>query len=193
VPAAKKLAALPRIAGFYAAWYPGLWLRGLFAPRHGEFGRLAKHLRFVERASRKLARSVFHGMVVFGPKLEKRQGFLFRCVDVANELLAMAASCSRAEALRRAGRAEADRAVELADHFCRMSRRTVKARFAALWSNEDAAAYALGRAVLKGEHGWLEQGGIGLGVTVEELTPRLPDAAPEAAPAKTPARVAQPA
>jgi alkylation response protein AidB-like acyl-CoA dehydrogenase len=193
VPAAKKLAALPRVAAFYAAWYPGLWLRGLFAPRHAEFGPLAKHLRFVERASRKLARSVFHGMVVFGPKLEKRQAFLFRCVDVANELLAMAASCSRAEALRRAGRAEAGRAGELADHVCRTSQRTVKARFAALWSNDDAAAYALGRSVLAGEHGWLEQGGIGLGVTVEELTPRLPDATPQPAPARAPARVAQPA
>ncbi|HET9555232.1 MAG TPA: acyl-CoA dehydrogenase family protein, partial [Anaeromyxobacteraceae bacterium] len=89
VPAAKKLAALPRIAGFYAAWYPGLWLRGLFAPRHGEFGRLAKHLRFVERASRRLARQVFHAMVVYRAATERKQAFLFRLVDVADELLAM--------------------------------------------------------------------------------------------------------
>jgi alkylation response protein AidB-like acyl-CoA dehydrogenase len=174
LPAGRKLAALPGVAAFYLRWYPGLWLRGLLAPRFGEFGRLARHLRFVERASRRLARAVFHGMVVFGPRLERRQSFLFRCVDVANELFAMAATCSRAEALRRAGRPEAAGAGALADQFCRGARRKVKARFAALWRNDDAAAYRTGQAVLAGEHAWLEQGGIGLGVTVDDLRPRLP-------------------
>jgi alkylation response protein AidB-like acyl-CoA dehydrogenase len=174
----EKLAALPKIAAFYAGWYPGLWLRGLFAPRYGEFGRLASHLRFVERSSRKLARQIFHGMVVFGPKLEKKQSFLFRCVDVANELFAMAAACSRAEAMRKAGRPEAARAGELADHFCLTTRRKVKGIFKELWSNDDAARYKMGRAVLAGEHEWLEQGGIGLGFTIEELRPRAPTPTP---------------
>jgi hypothetical protein len=182
VPLGGKLAALPGMAAFYATWYPGLWLRGLFPPMHGGFGRLARHLRFVERASRRLARSIFHGMVVFGPSLEKRQSFLFRCVDVANELFAMAASASRAEALRRAGRPEAARAVELADHFCVTSRRKVKGLFKALWCNDDVARYRTGRAVLAGDHEWLEQGGIGLGITVEQLRPRLPTATQRAAP-----------
>ncbi|MBK9518741.1 MAG: acyl-CoA dehydrogenase family protein [Anaeromyxobacter sp.] len=174
VPTARKLAALPGVAAFYARWYPGLWLRGLVSPRFGEFGHLARHLRFVERSSRRLARAVFHGMVVFGPTLEKRQAFLFRCVDVANELLAMAASCARAEALRAAARPEAARAVELAGHFCDAAERKVRRLFRALWANDDAAAYRLGRAVLAGDHAWLERGPIPLGVTVEDLRPRLP-------------------
>jgi alkylation response protein AidB-like acyl-CoA dehydrogenase len=194
VPLGQKLAALPAIAGFYAAWYPGLWLRGLFAPRFGEFGRLARHLRFVERSSRKLARSIFHGMVVFGPKLEKKQSFLFRCVDVANELFAMAASCARAESLRQAGASEATRAAELADHFGLTTQRKVNDLFEALWSNDDAARYKVGRSVLAGDHAWLEQGGIALGVTVEELRPRMPTpiepAAGRSAPAKAPAAAA---
>jgi alkylation response protein AidB-like acyl-CoA dehydrogenase len=195
VPLGKKLAALPKIGAFYAGWYPGLWLRGLFAPRYGEFGRLAPHLRFVERASRKLARSIFHGMVVFGPKLEKRQSFLFRCVDVANELFAIAASCSRAEALRAASSPDGEKAVELADHFALTTRRKVKTLFKALWANDDAERYRVGRAVLSGEHAWLEQGGIGLGVTVEELRPRLPTTGqpPTAGRAPTPKVARQPA
>lgn len=168
----RKLAALPGIAAFYARWYPGLWLRGLAAPRFGELGPLARHLRFVERASRRLARAVFHGMVAFGPRLERRQSFLFRCVDVACTLFAMAASVSRADALRRAGRPEGTQAVELAGHFCVAGARQVRRTFRALWDNDDAAAYALGREVLAGDHAWLEQGGLGLGVTVEELRPR---------------------
>ena len=182
VPAGKKLALLPKVIGFYASWYPALWLRGLFAPRYGEFGRLARHLRFVERSSRKLARQIFHGMVRFGAATERKQAFLFRLVDIANELFAMSASVVRAEALRRAGRSEAPQAALLADAFCRMSRRKVMGLFAALWHNDDASAYAVGREVLAGQHAWLEAGGMGLGLTVEDLRPRAAGPAQPQAP-----------
>ena len=186
VPAGKKLAMLPKVGAFYASWYLGLWFRGLFAPRFGRFGKLARHLRFVERASRKLARENFHGMVRFGAAAERKQAFLFRLVDVANELLAMSASVSRAEALRAAGRPEAAQAVRLADHFCLATRRKVRALFRALWRNDDVDAYRLGREVLAGEHAWLEKGGMDLGLTVEDLRPRLPERA-EPPPVERPA------
>ncbi|HEY6002535.1 MAG TPA: acyl-CoA dehydrogenase family protein, partial [Anaeromyxobacter sp.] len=190
VPAGKKLALLPRVGWFYATWYLGLWFRGLFAPRFGRFGRLARHLRFVERSSRRLAREIFHAMLVFRAAAERKQAYLFRVVDVANELFAMAASVSRAEALRASGRPEAAKAIRLADHFCLSSRRRVEALFDGLWSNEDAAAYAMGRAVLAGEHAWLEKGGIGLGLEVEDLEPKLP---PRAQPKHEPAAEPRPA
>jgi alkylation response protein AidB-like acyl-CoA dehydrogenase len=174
VPVAKKLARLPRIALFYAGWYLGLWFRGLLAPRFGAFGRLGRHLRFVERRSRKLAREIFHSMVVFRAAAERRQAFLFRLVDIANELFAMSASVSRAAALRAAGRPEAPQAEALAGEACRAGRRKVDALFRALWHNDDPEAYRTGRAVLAGEHAWLERGGIPLGFTVEDLRPRLP-------------------
>ena len=82
----------------------------------------------------------------------------------------------RAAALRQAGRAEAPRAARLADAFCRMARRKVTGLFAALWANDDAQAYSVGREVLSAQHAWLEAGGIGLGLTVEDLRP--PGAAP---------------
>jgi alkylation response protein AidB-like acyl-CoA dehydrogenase len=182
VPVARKLATLPRVGWFYTTWYLGLWARGLLAPRYGDFGKLARHLRFVERSSRKLAREIFHSMVVFRAGAERKQAFLFRLVDIANELFAIAASVSRAEALRKAGRPEAAQAVKLADHFCLATRRKVRSLFDALWSNDDAAAYAMGRAVLAGEHAWLEKGGMGLGLTVEDLRPKQPEALPDQTP-----------
>jgi hypothetical protein len=154
-PLGAKLGALVRTAAFYATWYPSRYFGWGRWPRYAEFGRLAGHVRFAERMSRKLARATFHAMVRFGPKLEKRQSVLFRLVDVGADLFAMAAACSRAEMLRKKGQPEA---VELADLFCRYARRRVKATFRTVFSNEDTPTYATARRVLEGKHVWLEQG-----------------------------------
>lgn len=152
--AGTKLAALARGAAFYAAWYPGRWLGWGRWPRYGGFGRLARHVRFVDRASRRLARATFHAMLRYGPKLEKRQMVLFRLVDVGAELFAMAAACSRAEMLRKQGHPEA---VELADIFCRYARGRVRHAFSRVFRNNDVRTYRLAQHVLEGRHAWLEE------------------------------------
>ena len=157
-PLRKKLDALLRSSAFYALWYPALWLplRGWFG--YGEFGPLAAHMRFVDRHSRKLARTIFHCMVRFGPKLEKRQAVLGRIVEIGAELFAMAAAVSRANALRKQGGDAAVSAVELADLFSRQARRRVADKFRDVWSNEDLPTYAAAQKVLDGTYSWLEQG-----------------------------------
>ncbi len=157
-PAGRKLAALPRIAAFYAWWYPSRWLGWGAWPRFSAFGPLAGHVRFLDRSTRRLARAVFHQMVRFGPKLERKQATLFRAVDIGADLFAMAAAVSRADALRRAGAAEGERAVELADLFCRSAERRIRERFGALADNDDARKYTISRRVLAGEEEWLESG-----------------------------------
>ena len=154
---AQKLSALGRSALFYGTWYPRLWfgLRGSLG--YGEFGTLAPHLRYVDRASRKLARTLFHCMVRFGPRLEKRQAVLGRLVEIGAELLAITAACSRAQAMVRKDPANRG-PVELADLFSRQARRRVEDRFAAVFDNDDVAAYAVAQQVLRKEHTWLEQG-----------------------------------
>jgi alkylation response protein AidB-like acyl-CoA dehydrogenase len=156
----EKLSALVRSGAFYAVWYPRLWLgiRGRFG--YGEFGPLATHLRFVDRASRKLARTLFHCMVRFGPKLEKRQAVLGRLVEIGAELLAITAACSRAQAMVKQDPANHG-PIELADLFSRQARRRVEDRFAAVFDNDDVAAYAVAQQVLRNEHTWLEQGMVG--------------------------------
>ena len=67
--------------------------------------------------------------------------FLFRLVDIANELFAMAASVSRAHGMAEAGHPEAANAAELADLFCRNSRRLVVRLFRELWANDDVRKY----------------------------------------------------
>lgn len=163
-PTSGKIKALFKAGAFYAWWYPKQWLGWGWWPRYGEFGKLATHMRFVNRASRRLARTLFHCMVRFGPKLEKRQMVLGRLVEIGAELLAISAACSRARAMAgkrgsegSEGSAEAN-AVELADLFSRHARRRVNDRFAAVFDNDDVKTYAVAQGVMQQQFGWLEDG-----------------------------------
>ncbi|HEX6853280.1 MAG TPA: acyl-CoA dehydrogenase family protein [Candidatus Polarisedimenticolaceae bacterium] len=157
----EKFSALMRAAAFYAVWYPGRWFGWGLWPRYAGFGKLAPHLRFAERSCRKLARSVFHGMIVHGPKLQKKQAFLFRLVDVGLELFAISACCSRARAMRDERNPDTARAEELADLYCRNAQRRVKRLFKDLWNNDDVLKYRVGQHVLDGTHAWLEENSMG--------------------------------
>jgi alkylation response protein AidB-like acyl-CoA dehydrogenase len=168
---AEKLAELPKMAAFYGSWYPTRWLGWGQWPRYQEFGALARHLRFCERNTRRLSRQIFHGMLVHQGKLQHKQGFLFRVVDVANELFAMAASVARAQAMVEAGYPEAANAAELADLFCRGSRRQVMRLLRDLWFNDDVRKYKVALKVLDGKHAWLEKGILGLEERSHALKP----------------------
>lgn len=159
--AGDKAKALLGAAAFYSWWYPSRWLGWSLWPRYSSFGPLASHLRFVERNSRKLARQIFHGMVVYQGRLQNKQAFLFRVVDVANLLLAIGASVARAQALRADGAEEGRQAVGTADLFARGARREVQQLFRDLWSNEDDAKYRSAVRILEGREEWLEVGSMG--------------------------------
>jgi alkylation response protein AidB-like acyl-CoA dehydrogenase len=156
VPLGKRFGGLVRAGLFYAVWYPSRWLGWGRWPQHGEFGPLADHVRWVERASRRLARQLFHLMVRLGPALEKKQAQLFRCVDIGAELFAMAAVCARAR--RDQTRGESANAHELADLFCRQSRLKVERLFTDISHNADPEAYDVARDTLEHRYAWLERG-----------------------------------
>ncbi|TFH19164.1 MAG: acyl-CoA dehydrogenase, partial [Myxococcales bacterium] len=164
----EKMAAMPGILGFYAGWYPPLLLKGLTNPwRYSDFGSLGKHLRFVDSACRKLARASFQGMAIYQAKMERKQGFLFRTVDIVMELFVMAATVSRARRMMDDDHPEAFQAQELADLFCSGARRRIKRLFRDLWANDDDAKNSVASDVLSGAHAWLETGAIDLGWTSE--------------------------
>jgi hypothetical protein len=152
----ERTQALKRAGGFYARWLPSLVAgSGNLPTSYSEFGPLAAHLRYVERTSRKLARSTFYGMSRWQGQLEHRQGFLARIVDIGAELFAMTAACVRAEEdSRDLGR----RPLELADTFCQQSRRRVDTLFDRLWDNSDSQDVRLARYVLEGRYTFLEEG-----------------------------------
>jgi hypothetical protein len=161
LPRADRARAAAKAGGFYAKWLPTLMTgEGQRPTAYGDFGQLAPHLRYVERASRKLARATFYAMARWQGGLERRQGFLGRIVDIGAELFAMSAACVRAEmdASQAAGNGRRENGFELADAFCAQSRLRCEELFSQLWKNSDTADSALARRVLAGRYTWLEDG-----------------------------------
>nr|WP_306206333.1 acyl-CoA dehydrogenase family protein [Actinoplanes sp. RD1] len=146
----RKARAGVQAGAFYARWLPTLAV-GQGPTAYADHGRLAAHVRFAERASRRLARATFYGMSRWQGRLERKQAFLGRIVDIGAELFAMSAVCVRA-------RSDRPEATELADLFCRQSRLRVDALFAALWTNTDAIDAEAARRVLGGRYAFLEEG-----------------------------------
>ncbi len=154
-----KAKAAVKASGYYATWLPNLLVgSGNVPTSYDEFGPLAKHLRFVERSARKLARQTFYGMSRWQAKMEFHQAFLGRIVDIGAELFAMAAACSRADMLRREDPARGAEAYMLADAFCGQARIRVERLFDGLWNNTDASDRTLSARVLDGDLAWLEDG-----------------------------------
>ncbi|MFD6873139.1 MULTISPECIES: acyl-CoA dehydrogenase family protein [unclassified Streptomyces] len=174
-----KARAGARAAGFYARWLPQLatgagQLPGTYRDFHPTgHPDLATHLRYVERGSRKLARSTFYAMSRWQGRMETKQNFLGRIVDIGAELFAMSAACVRAEHLRAAGE-HGREAYQLADAFCRQSRIRVEELFGRLWSNTDDLDRKVVEGVMGGAYTWLEEGVLdpsGDGPWIADATP----------------------
>ena len=157
--ASGKASAAVRAGGFYAKWLPTLAVgQGQVPSAFGEFGPLAPHLRYVERTSRKLARSTFYGMSIWQGKMEVKQAFLARIVDIGAELFAMSAVVVRARHDTDQHPERGPGPFELADVFCRQARLRVASLFEALWANTDDVDGKLSRRVLGDSYTWLEEG-----------------------------------
>lgn len=156
-----KLKLVGKLFLFYVVWYPRQWF---YWPFGGGWGygdgltpSLRAHLSFVHRTSHRLARSLFHAMIRYGPALEHRQRLLGRLVNIGTDLFAMTATCSRAVLLL--SKNPSDRGPsELADLFCRDARKRIAKQFRSLFFNYDAFAYRIARNALEGKYSWLEHG-----------------------------------
>jgi len=157
-PPVKKLGAALAAFGYYALWYPRQWWAWGWWPRYARVSPpLSGHLRFIERASHRLARALFHSAVRHQTRLAYRQQLLSRLVDVGADLFAMAATCSKAHAMTRWQPSEQS-PVELADLFCCLARRRIVQAMRGLRDNTDRQSYRAAQDVLSGRFAWLEEG-----------------------------------
>ncbi|WP_093798767.1 acyl-CoA dehydrogenase family protein [Streptomyces sp. Wb2n-11] len=178
-PLSAKAKAGANAAGFYAKWLPKLVTGPGQLPRsYAEFHPaghpdLSVHLRYAERTARRLARSTFYAMSRWQGRMETKQGFLGRIVDIGAELFATSAACVRAELLRTTGD-HGREAYQLADVFCRQSRIRTEELFNRLWTNTDDLDNKVVKGVLSGTYTWLEDGIIdpsGEGPWIAEAAP----------------------
>jgi alkylation response protein AidB-like acyl-CoA dehydrogenase len=141
----EKLGALVKCGFFYARWYPMLWVGGLFTSFSHFDDDLAEHMRWIESRSRKLARKLFHAMLLNGPKLEMKQLTLARIVDIGTELAVMALTASRAQSERDNG----DRSNSLRGiYWLETGRVRVGDLFRSLKHNSDSTARKLATEML---------------------------------------------
>ncbi|MGH2886632.1 MAG: acyl-CoA dehydrogenase family protein, partial [Solirubrobacteraceae bacterium] len=155
----EKIAAAGRAGAFYSRWLPQLAVgKGQVPNSYDELGPLAPYVRFAERSSRKLARSTFYGMTRWQAKLEYRQMFLGRLVDIGAELFAMASAVAYADTIGRERPERRTEAQELAELFCTQAKQRVETLFHELWDNVDDTNRAAAARVLDGRYQWLEEG-----------------------------------
>ena len=157
-PPADKAKAALKAGLFYASWFPKLAVgEGQRPGSFDEFGPLATHLRYAERASRKLARSTFYLMGRHQARMESKGALLGRIVDIGSELFAIAAACTYAHTLATDSPHRRDEIYELAALFCRQARRRAEATFATLWANDDDDQYRAAQQVLEGRYEFFEE------------------------------------
>jgi alkylation response protein AidB-like acyl-CoA dehydrogenase len=155
----KKAKALGKAGAFYAGWYPKLAVgRGQAPQSYSAYGKLAGQMRFVERSSRKLARSTFYGMARWQAATEDHGAFLGRIVDIGAELFAISAAVVYTQTQIREHPERATETQELADAFCNQAQHRTERLFHQLWDNADTANHQLALDVLAGRHAWVEAG-----------------------------------
>ncbi len=159
LPLDRKAKALGKAGAFYATWYPKLAVgRGQAPQSYASFGELAGQMRFVERASRKLARSTFYAMARWQAGTEDHGAFLGRIVDIGAELFAISATVVYTQTALRDHPERAAETQELAEAFCNQAQHRTERLFHELWDNADVSNHRLALDVLKGRHTWLEEG-----------------------------------
>jgi hypothetical protein len=159
LPLDRKAKALGKAGAFYATWYPKLAVgRGQAPQSYASFGELAGQMRFVERASRKLARSTFYAMARWQAGTEDHGAFLGRIVDIGAELFAISATVVYTQTASREHPERAAETQELAEAFCNQAQHRTERLFHELWDNADESNHRLALNVLKGRYAWLEEG-----------------------------------
>ncbi len=150
-PLPQKIQTLFKLMGYYAIWYPKLWLPNFSSSTLPQ--PLAQHMTYVQETSKRLARIVFHNMLRYQQRLEAKQSILNRIVDIGTDLFAIAVTCSYAHALVKEGKKNA---LDLADLFCREAKKRIEEAMRSGHYNNDLKKISVARKILAKEYQWLE-------------------------------------
>jgi alkylation response protein AidB-like acyl-CoA dehydrogenase len=152
-PLPTKIAAAFKMMGYYATWYPKLWLPSFSNDGEELPEPLNHHLDYVKETSKRLARYVFHQMVKYQQKLESKQSILNRVVDIGTDLFALSSACVYAGHLAKKGQTNA---IELADAFAADVRLRIDTAFKEGAINHGSKNLKIAKKILAREFEWME-------------------------------------
>ena len=146
-----------QLARFYVPWYLRQWRRRPLPDRreftHPQVGQLT---RYVERASRRLAREILYAMTRFQASFRDEQRLQNRIEAVGEDLFAMLAAVLYAEQQTRLdGRTTV---WELADAFCASAKQRVEQRLREFRYHQEHLTATTGTHALKGYYPSLSDG-----------------------------------
>lgn len=151
----RKLKLVPSVAVNYLFWYLKLWLPSLGVAGVKLAKPLNRHIRFVERASKWLAREIFHKMIFYQQRFVHKQNILNRFIDIGADMFAICCVCSYADSLFKKDGKKKD-GLELADLFSKQARARIMKNFKEISHNTDRLSNSVAKKALLGDYEWLE-------------------------------------
>ena len=137
---------------FYTRWYPRLWLPGGSQPVIDDLHPVLRADALeIHRQSRRLARALFHAMMIKGPALERCQMQLGRLVDIGAELFVWSATLARAESLvtdASLSCEEVEHLLRKVRYFGKLTRQRLRHHHAELHSGLETDAVRLSRELV---------------------------------------------
>lgn len=143
-----KLKVVGKCALIYPTWYLKTWVGSLMSPFLNYDGELRDQLEWIESEVRRLGRTLFHQMVLKGPKLEMRQLILARLVDIGAELAVMSLVAARLQTEIDRKDAKSSTNMIVMRYFFASRRQYVERLFNEVWSNADEEASAAANEVM---------------------------------------------
>jgi len=153
----RQFIELWRLLKFYAPWYISQWRGNRLTP-HSELQHptVRSKLLFVERASRRLARTIFYAILLHQQALRDDQGRQNRIEMIGEDLLVIATTALYAETQERT--AAYPEVWELAEECFREARQRVEHNIKEMIRNQDTVVAAVGEKALSGRYPSLTSG-----------------------------------
>jgi hypothetical protein len=143
-----KVKTIGKCALIYPKWYIGNLLGSVFEKFGGFDKQIAGHLSWAEKNTRRLALTLFHQMLLRGPKLEMRQLILARIVDIGAELAVMALVAARLQSEKNSNDPRYTVNLIIMEHFFKSRKAYVSRLFDEVWNNADLEASAAAIVVM---------------------------------------------
>jgi len=144
-----KVKTIGKCALIYPKWYLKNLVGSIFDRFFKFDDQIARQLHWAERNTRRLALTLFHQMLLRGPKLEMRQLILARLVDIGAELAVMALVASRLQTEKDRKDPSFAHNMTVMEHFFKSRRGVVERLFSEVWENSDLEATAAANAVME--------------------------------------------